>query len=202
LKVACEAVVQDLFGHRGTVLRPQVVVGPNDPLDRYAYWVMRARMGGTMLAPGDGRDHLQVIDVHDLARFVVTLVEGDVAGVFNLAGPRLSWAEFIALLAPSQVAWVPANLLLADGLTYNELPLYRWDGGPRASLMHVDCSRARAAGLRLTDAVDTLRAALAACAGRRGPLALSPEREAALIRGLASRPHHDDLRPWTTSTIN
>jgi len=195
LKVACEAVVQGQFGPRCTVLRPQVVVGPHDPLDRYAYWVMRSHLGGTMLAPGDGSDHLQVIDVRDLARFVVTLIEGDIGGVFNLAGPRFTWAEFIDWLAPPRVAWVPAPLLLADGLTYNELPLYRQDGGPRSSLMHVDTTRAEAAGLRLSAPAETLRKAQAGCAGRQGPLALPPEREAALIRQLESA-------TWTTSTTN
>jgi 2'-hydroxyisoflavone reductase len=179
LKVACEGVVQDRFGPRCTLLRPQVVVGPHDPLDRYACWVMRARRGATMLAPGDGSDHLQVIDVRDLARFVVTLVEGDVGGVFNLAGPRFTWAEFIAMLAPAKVVWVPAAQLLADGLTYNELPLYRYDRGPRASLMHVDTTRARAAGLRLSDPAETLREAQAGCAGRC-----------------------DDPYPWTIPTTN
>lgn len=195
LKVACEAVVQDVFGPRCTLLRPQVVVGPQDPLDRYAYWVMRSRMAGTMLAPGDGSDHLQVIDVRDLARFAVTLVEGDIGGVFNLAGPRFTWAEFIAMLAPPRVAWVPEPLLRADGLSYNELPLYRHDRGPRASLMHVDNRRALAAGLRLRAPADTLQEARTACAGRQGPLALAPEREAALIRQLQNS-------AWTTSTTN
>jgi 2'-hydroxyisoflavone reductase len=202
LKVACEAVVQDAFGVRSTLLRPQVVVGPQDPLDRYAYWVMRSQMGGPMLAPGDGLDHLQVIDVRDLARFVVTLIEGDIGGVFNLAGPRFSWAEFIRLLAPPQVTWVPASVLLADGLTYNELPLYRQDRGPRGRLMDVDSTRARAAGLRLSDPAETLRVAQAGCGGRQGPLALAREREAALIRHAASQHHREPASPWTTPTIN
>jgi hypothetical protein len=68
--------------------------------------------------------------------------------------------------------------------------------------MNVDSSRARAAGLRLSDPRETLRAAQAACAGPRGPLALAPEREAALIERLGLPTHHDDVRPWTTSTAN
>ena len=90
LKVTCEGIVQEVYGPWGTILRPQIVAGPHDPTGRYPYWVNRAVQGGEMLAPGDGTDHLQVIDVRDLARFAVRVVEDERGGVFNLVGPRFS----------------------------------------------------------------------------------------------------------------
>ena len=117
LKVACEDIVQAIYGVRATVLRPQVVAGPHDDSNRYGHWVQRALRPGPMLAPGDGRDHLQVIDVRDLARFVCTVVERDLGGAFNLAGPRLTWSEFIKnLLGVEAPVWVPVTLLEAGGL--------------------------------------------------------------------------------------
>src|SRR5262245_44270204 len=65
LKVTCENLVQDAFSGRCALLRPQVMAGPHDPLDRFSYWVRRATLGGEMLAPGDGSDHVQFVDVHD-----------------------------------------------------------------------------------------------------------------------------------------
>ena len=188
LKVTCENIVEELYGDRCTLLRPQVVVGPHDPSGRYAFWVRRADLGGEMLAPGDGSDHLQVIDVRDLARFTVRVIERGLSGSFNLAGPRFTWAEFIGLLGPERPVWVPAEIIKAAGLTFVELPLYRPEHGPRASLMDVSNERALEAGLTLTDPAVTLRDVRAWLAGRELRLPLSPEREAELIR-LARESH-------------
>src|SRR5262245_42213646 len=98
LKVACENIVHQLYGDRCTILRPQVVGGPHDHIGQLSYWVHRATLGGEMLAPGDGSDHVQIIDVRDLARFTRIVIENDLGGSFNLAGPRLTWAEFMQVL--------------------------------------------------------------------------------------------------------
>jgi len=182
LKVACERIVQEIYGDRTTLLRPQVVVGPYDPSGRYTYWVDRAARGGEMLAPGDGADHVQVIDARDLARFVVTVVEKDLAGAFNLAGPRITWAEFLQILGAKELVWVNAGILKAAGLTFVELPLFRPEHGPRSSLMDISTERARAAGLTLTDPAITVRATRAWSQDEDLPPALSPEREAELIQ--------------------
>lgn len=185
LKVRCEDIVQATFPGRCTLLRPQTVVGPHDPSGRYAYWLQRVERGGPMLAPGDGSDHLQVVDVADLARFAVTVAEQSLLGTFNLAGPRITWASFLALLGVQQPVWVPAPLLLAAGLGFQQLPLYRPAGGRHAALMHVSSERAQAAGLVLSDPADTLRTVRTA--GPLAPLetALTAAQEAALIAQVA-----------------
>jgi 2'-hydroxyisoflavone reductase len=182
LKVACENIVHQIYGDRCTLLRPQVVVGPNDPRGRLTYWVQRARQGGEMLAPGDGFDHIQVIDARDLARFTRTVIETDLRGSFNLAGLRLTWAAFMHVLGAQHIIWVPADIISAAGLTFLDLPLFRPEHGPRSSLMDVSNTRAQAAGLTLTDIAITVRDVQAWLHGRSLPLALAPAREAALIR--------------------
>lgn len=187
LKVACEQHVQACFAGRAALLRPQVVVGPHDASNRYVHWVQRARRGGAMLAPGDGSDALQVIDVRDLAGFVASVLQRGLDGAYNLAGPRLAWADFIALLGVAEPVWVPAAILQRAGLDHVQLPLYRRAGSPRASLMDVSPARALAAGLRLTAPADTLRAVQAACRDAAATLALPPELEAELIRQARAR---------------
>ena len=182
LKVTCEDIVQEVFAGRCTLLRPQIVAGPHDPTGRYSYWVQRALEGGEMLAPGDGSDSVQVIDARDLARFTRTVLESDLGGAFNLAGPRLSWAEFLKVLGAQNLVWVSAGILRSAGVTFQELPLFRAERGPRSSLMDVSSERAQQAGLTLTDPAVTARDVRAWLAGRDLPLALSPEREAELIR--------------------
>jgi 2'-hydroxyisoflavone reductase len=56
----------------------------------------------------------------------------------------------VKVLGAQNIVWVPANVLKAAGVTEFELPLYRSDGGPRSSLMHVSNERAVTAGLTLT----------------------------------------------------
>lgn len=181
LKVACEDIVLQVYSDRATLLRPQVINGPGDPSGRYSYWVQRAERGGEMLAPGDGNDHLQVIDVRDVARFVATVIEHDLSGTFNLAGPRFTWARFITMLGARNTVWVDAPTLLAAELSFNELPLFRPERGARSSLMDVSNERALAAGLALTEPEVTLRDVRESLRGREPVAALSAQREAALI---------------------
>ena len=181
LKVACEDILEELYGDRCTLLRPQVTVGPHDPSGRFTDWLSRAAQAGEMLAPGDGSDHLQFIDVRDVARFVGDVVERDLAGCFNLAGGRLTWREFIRALGATNPVWVPAPVLQSAGVSFMELPLYRPEHGTFSGLMDVSNERACSAGLRLTDLATTIADTRAWLAGQETSLALSPERERELI---------------------
>lgn len=177
LKVTCENIVEAIYGQRAAILRPQIVAGPHDPSGRFTYWARRATLSGEMLAPGDGSDHVQVIDVRDVARFTKTVIEKGLAGAFNLAGPRLTWAEFIRALDAPTVVWVPAPLLDKE----ESLPMYRPEHGTYAGLMDVSNAKAVAAGLTLTGTDATVRDTKGWLDGRDFVLPLPPEREKALI---------------------
>jgi 2'-hydroxyisoflavone reductase len=187
LKVTCESIVEEVYRDRGTILRPQIIAGPHDPTGRYTYWAHRAVRGGEMLMPGDGTDHVQVIDARDLARFTRTLLEDDRGGTFNLAGPRLTREEFGRVLGVSEPVWVGAEILDAHGVTWQELPLFRQERGERGSLMDVNADLARAAGLAWTDPEVTAKDTQAWSAGKETSPPFTPEREATLIQ--AARAH-------------
>jgi 2'-hydroxyisoflavone reductase len=182
LKSACEGIVTGVLGGAATVFRPQVVTGPGDPSGRYAYWVQRAQRGGTMLAPGDGSDHLQLVDVRDLARFAALVLEKALPGAFNIAGPRITWSAFMGLLGHPDLAWVPSEILAEARLGFGDLPLYRPEHGRFSGLMDVSGDKARTHGLVLSDPASTLSGMRHWLEGREPPQALSPEREAALVR--------------------
>lgn len=88
LKAACEAVVSELYPERSTNVRPGLIVGPGDPTDRFTYWPARVDQGGEVLAPGTPDDPIQVIDVRDLAAWMIGALEGPHMGTFNLVGPK------------------------------------------------------------------------------------------------------------------
>ncbi|MDB5046294.1 MAG: NAD-dependent epimerase [Deinococcus sp.] len=185
LKVTCERIVQDIFGDRATILRPQIVAGPFDHTARYPYWPDRAARsredGQPMLAPGDGSDHVQAIDARDFGRFAVRVIEDGTPGIFNVAGPRLTWAEFMGAVGAQSVVWVDAATLETQGIGWRELPLYLADDSEQGGLMDVDASRALAAGLTLTDPAITAQDTRAWSASQSTTYLLAPERETAAL---------------------
>ncbi len=182
LKVTCENIIQQIYDDKSTILRPQIVAGPYDQFDRYSYWVRRAQHGGEMLAPGDGSDHLQVIDARDLAHFVRVVISNDIGGEFNLAGMRITWTEFMKSLGTQNLVWVPTRIIKSAGVKESELPLYREEHGPRSGLMDVNNKRAIKAGLTLTNTDVTIGDIKEWLPGSKLTPALSPEQEAELIR--------------------
>jgi 2'-hydroxyisoflavone reductase len=91
--------------------------------------------GGEVLGPGDPDDALQVVDARDLGRFVVDLLEKDVAGTFHAVTPEPPYtfgdmlADVLAVVAPSgtTITWVDQAWLLEQGESDATIPL--WGGG-------------------------------------------------------------------------
>jgi 2'-hydroxyisoflavone reductase len=188
LKVLCERVVEAVFGERALLVRPGYVAGPHDPTDRFTSWVRRVARGGAILAPGDGSDHVQLIDARDLGAFVVRLLETGASGPYNADGPPMTMAEFLAAIARScgtapRVVWLPAPVVRERHLE-EAFPL--WEG-PTLGGSVMDTSRARAAGLVNRPLEETAADTLAWDRARGLPpltAGLDPEREARLLAEL------------------
>ncbi|MEO6409227.1 MAG: NAD-dependent epimerase/dehydratase family protein [Burkholderiaceae bacterium] len=200
-KAACEAQVHAAFGARATIVRPGLIVGPNDPTGRFSYWPWRVAAGGRMLVPDMPQPSaLQCIDVRDLAEWMVQLLESDRSGAFNangpIDGPALDWRRLIdecsaAVRArgidAAQALRVGEALLLEHGVApWSELPLWIPSTDPEhAGFLAIDCHRARAAGLRtrtLRETIDTVLDEPAPAPGdRRIEGKLASEIEAGLL---------------------
>lgn len=122
LKALCEEAAQAAMPGRVTVIRPGFIVGPEDPTDRFTYWPVRIARGGDVLAPGSATDPIQVIDVRDLAAFMLRCAEQRTIGKFNACGPatRLEWGRVLAACQaaspnPSTLHWVSPEELGAFG---------------------------------------------------------------------------------------
>jgi 2'-hydroxyisoflavone reductase len=66
-KVACEQAI----GENAFICRAGLIVGPEDPTGRFTYWPTRLDRGGEVLVPGTPNDAVQLIDVRDLAQWIV-----------------------------------------------------------------------------------------------------------------------------------
>jgi 2'-hydroxyisoflavone reductase len=189
-KARCEATLAE----PALVVRPGLIVGPYDPTDRFTYWVRRGARGGEVLGPADPERQVQVIDVRDLAAWMLDMVERSATGVFNATGPdrRLTMGELVetCLADGAAITWVAERFLLsADVEAWTELPLWIPEIGPDAApgMLSVSIERALAAGLRLRPLAETVRDTLAWDRARGEPplaagIGLRPEREEALLR--------------------
>jgi 2'-hydroxyisoflavone reductase len=205
LKALCEEVVRERFGERATILRPGLIVGPGDRTDRFTYWPVRVARGGDVLAPGDGTDPVQVIDVRDLGEWTVHCLEAGVAGTYNADGPpgELDMRSVLAQClraadGDARLRWAPTAFLESQGVEpWSDLPLWVPAGSEFAGAAEVNVDRALAAGLRSRPLADTVEATLAWFIAERGlqdPLraGMSAERERELLELLAqSRPADD-----------
>lgn len=201
-KAACERVVAAAFGARALIVRPGLIVGPRDTTGRFSHWPWRALAGGDILVPDVPADEpIQLIDVRDLADWIVRAVESDASGAYNTTGPQdgraCGWPDLLEACidaarrrggAPLRFVPVGEAFLLEQGVApWNELPLWVPSGDPEhRGFARVDCSRAVAAGLVTRPLAATVDAVLDEFATlvdddprRRGKL--TPERERELI---------------------
>jgi len=192
LKLLCEREVSAVFGaDRTLIVRPGLIVGPYDPTDRFTYWPVRFARGGDILVPDDLDAQSPLIDVRDLAAFIVDAIEAKRNGVVNTAGtPDTTLrAVFDACAAASAV---PSRIVPVDLAMLRELGIEEWSDlpawvapGGHDGMRNVDGSRALAMGLHHRPLIETAADTLRWAQHERDtePLAagLTPEREAAAL---------------------
>jgi 2'-hydroxyisoflavone reductase len=166
LKALCEQAAQKALPGRATIIRPGYIVGPDDPTGRFTYWPLRFDHGGEVAVPGAPADPVQIIDVRDLAAWLVHLVEQGTMGVFNACGPeqRLAWGGLIEACRSAgnpgaRPVWIPADFVAKqEGI---EFPIWAPYGGETRGFHTWRNHRAVQAGLRFRPALETVKDTLA-----------------------------------------
>ena len=167
-KAQAERDTFEAFGEGGIVVRPGLIVGPGDRSHRFTYWPVRIDRGGEILAPGDGTDFTQIVDVRDLGAFLVKLVEDEASGTFLATGPEtpLTMAEMlygIRATTASHVSftWVESEFLQEHEVGgWMEMPCWVHPSEEMRGFSAYDCSKAFAAGLDCRPLAETAVATL------------------------------------------
>ena len=161
LKADCEDVVREQFPE-AFVPRPGLIVGPWDPTGRFTYWPARIAEGGPVLAPAPPDADAQVIDVRDLAAWIVRAAEEGLAGTYNAVDRSTSRAALFDTCrdvsgSDAELVWVDPDFLVEHEVgEWMELPL--WLADPAyAGMLSVDPARALAAGLETRPLAETVR---------------------------------------------
>ncbi|QDP96351.1 epimerase [Microlunatus elymi] len=166
-KVACEAAVIESVGDRAHISRAGLIVGPGDVSDRFGYWPARFARGGRVLVPDTPDALTQVIDVDDLAGWLLDSAENRTAGILNAVGDPLPLSQLLDMVAQvagdhdQQVRIDPA-FLVEHGVEYwagpRSLPL--WLPAEYRGFGCRSNAAAGAAGMQLRPLVETAQRSL------------------------------------------
>ncbi|MBG6055709.1 nucleoside-diphosphate-sugar epimerase [Salinibacterium sp. CAN_S4] len=169
-KVACENAIR-ASDSSATIVRSGLIGGPGDWSGRTGYWPWRFAnpSGEDVIVPDDPDFPCALIDVRDLASWVITAAEQHLDATVNATGPTVPFHEVIATAArvtnsAAQPRAVPAaklaELEIGSWMGPASLPLWIDDPAWRG-FATLNTDRARVAGLVTRPLEDTLRDALA-----------------------------------------
>jgi 2'-hydroxyisoflavone reductase len=175
LKALCEQAAERAMPGRTCVVRPGLIVGPDDNTDRFTYWPARAARGGEFIAPGAPGDPFQIIDARDLAAFVLGAVENNVTGVYNLVSDvnefkfgQLTDACIAAAnkqarpAVPPRAVFLPGEFLEEQKVApWSEMPVWLPAKGEEAAFASTSNRAARDKGLKITPLRKTVHDTLA-----------------------------------------
>ena len=195
LKALCEKAAEKAMLGRAWNVRPGLIVGPGDKTDRFTYWPVRVARGGEVLAPGDGTDPVQLVDVRDLAAWIVLGIEKNLTGVYNATGPdkKLTMKGMLdgiktGVGGDATFTWVPAAFLEKKEVApWSDMPVWIPSRGGEEGFAQINCKKAIAAGLTFRPVAETAKDTVAwfktLPEDRRGKLGagISAEKEKELL---------------------
>jgi 2'-hydroxyisoflavone reductase len=198
LKALSEQEAEKWFPEKTLVIRPGLIVGPNDQTDRFTYWPVRIDRGGEVLTPGTPSDPVQFIDARDLAEWTIRMVENRETGIYNATGPakQLGIGDLLGgikmtMNANSNLTWVDAEFLEQHKVSpWSDMPVWVPPVGETAYFGRASIEKALKKGLRFRSLAVTARDTLAWFKS------LPAERQSTLRAGIKPEREKEVLVEW------
>ncbi|MEW9874001.1 NAD-dependent epimerase/dehydratase family protein [Arthrobacter sp. HS15c] len=199
-KSAIEHATLAAAGDKAHLCRAGLIGGPGDATDRYGYWPARfARDNGPAVVPDIPRHATQVIDVRDLAGWILDAASRGVTGALNAVGDQVPFGDYVeaaktAAAFEGEVLSASEGWLVEHGVDYwagpDSLPL--WLPPDHEGFCARSNQAATAAGLTLRPwqetVADTLADERSRGLTRRRKAGLAPATEARLVTELLRSP--------------
>lgn len=157
-KAESERRLHAIFGEKITIVRPGPIKGDRDDTPDLLAWLIRSQNGGQHIGPGDGTNQVEMVDVKDVARFLMLAIDRTLYGTFNLTGRPMSFRGFLdacktLTLSDAEFVWIPQDFLhqhgldtdFALGLFAGNFPFWR-PPGAKPGLYQVSSEKAFRAG--------------------------------------------------------
>ncbi len=207
LKALCEHAAEDAMPGRVTNIRPGLIVGPGDWTQRFNYWPCRVAEGGEVLAPGDPGWFVQVIDVRDLAAFIVHCIERKHMGWYNADSPEggMTTARMLegckrATGSDASFTWVDAEFLEKEQVSaWQDLPAWIPPLEEYSGFGQVSTAKARKAGLKCRPIEETAKDAwewVKQLPPERQPKWGEPDPRGRMTPGLTRQREKEVLAAW------
>jgi len=165
-KSGCEALTDAVRRDHSLLARVGLIGGPGDPTDRFGYWVSRFAQAArdSVLVPDAPDLVVQVVDVRDVASFLLACAGRDVRGPVNVVGESVPFVDLVAESA--RIAGFGGTVVPVSAEWLSEHQVQPWRG-PRslplwlplpdhAGLGRMSDARALSLGLRRRPLGETL----------------------------------------------
>jgi 2'-hydroxyisoflavone reductase len=111
----------------------------------------RGTAGGRHVAPGDGLDTFQLVDVRDVAYWIVRCSEDYLPDAFNLTSQPMTWRNYLetsrnAISGATEWVWVDEAFLRTEGISqFFDMPAWN-PRSERSGFTHISAGKAKSAG--------------------------------------------------------
>jgi 2'-hydroxyisoflavone reductase len=161
LKAHCEREAEDALPGRATSVRSGLVPGPGDPFGSFTSWALAMADDGEVPCAARPEQPVQLIDVRDLAAFLLRTVRDPLPGVFNAVAPPLTFSGLLDTCRRAGNGRATVRWTEDENVNEHGAGIVQPRDGSDDGVFQLSPARALAAGLRPRPVEDTARDVIA-----------------------------------------